>query len=119
MHHIRRLKASDSTCRAEHPLQWLGEYLINQSILYEGNPDPTNIKDHFRYSFDAPVLAAEQDTQNEVNGTSETAAATEADSVPAPTIVNGEQPVVEEKQAEESVPEAPTPAQDTEMGGTS
>jgi len=87
--------------------------------LYEGNPDPTSIKDHFRYNFDTPAPTAEQDTHNEVNGTSDIAAPVEAEAVPAPTIVNGEQPVAEEKQAEEVTPDVPVPAQDTEMGGTS
>src|ERR1700761_3441204 len=40
--------------RAEFPLQWLGECLIHQSILYEGNPDRTNIRERFLYKFDDP-----------------------------------------------------------------
>ena len=38
--------------RAEYPLQWLGEHLINQSFLYENNPDATGIKERFFYNFD-------------------------------------------------------------------
>ena len=40
--------------RAEFPLQWLGECLIHQSILYEGNPDRTNIRERFLYNFEVP-----------------------------------------------------------------
>lgn len=40
--------------RAEYPLQWLGEHLINQSFLYENNPDATGIKERFFYIFDEP-----------------------------------------------------------------
>jgi hypothetical protein len=40
--------------RAEFPLQWLGECLIHQSILYEGNPDRSNIRDRFVYKFEDP-----------------------------------------------------------------
>jgi hypothetical protein len=40
--------------RAEYPLQWLGEHLINQSFLYENNPDTTGIKERFYYNFDEP-----------------------------------------------------------------
>lgn len=40
--------------RAEFPLQWLGECLIHQSILYEGNPDATNIRERFAYKFEDP-----------------------------------------------------------------
>ncbi|KIW17096.1 hypothetical protein PV08_04287 [Exophiala spinifera] len=39
---------------AEFPLQWLGECLIHQSILYEGNPDRTNIRERFQYKFEDP-----------------------------------------------------------------
>ncbi|RVX69182.1 hypothetical protein B0A52_07158 [Exophiala mesophila] len=39
---------------AEFPLQWLGECLIHQSILYEGNPDATNIRERFAYKFEDP-----------------------------------------------------------------
>lgn len=35
--------------RAQYPLQWLGEHLIQQSILFEGNPDSTNIRERFVY----------------------------------------------------------------------
>jgi hypothetical protein len=41
--------------RAEYPLQWLGEHLINQSFLYENNPDTTGIKERFFYNFDEPL----------------------------------------------------------------
>lgn len=42
--------------RAEFPLQWLGECLIHQSILYEGNPDSTNLRERFVYKFEDPKL---------------------------------------------------------------
>lgn len=38
--------------RAQYPLQWLGEHLIQQSILFEGNPDSTSIKERFLYNHD-------------------------------------------------------------------
>lgn len=34
-------------------MQWLGEHLIQQSILFEGNPDTTNIQEKFRYKHEA------------------------------------------------------------------
>ena len=40
--------------RAEFPLQWLGECLIHQSMLYEGNPDRTNIRERFVHKFEDP-----------------------------------------------------------------
>jgi Tfp pilus assembly major pilin PilA len=42
---------------AEYPLQWLGEHLINQSFLYENNPDTTGIKERFFYNFDPEPLS--------------------------------------------------------------
>ncbi|KAK5045141.1 hypothetical protein LTR84_009474 [Exophiala bonariae] len=39
---------------AEFPLQWLGECLIHHSILYEGNPDRTNIREKFVHKFEDP-----------------------------------------------------------------
>src|SRR6201996_8898136 len=51
VHQIPKLTPSS---RAEFPLQWLGECLIHQSILYEGNPDRTNIRERFLYKFDDP-----------------------------------------------------------------
>ncbi|KAJ9647713.1 hypothetical protein H2204_000343 [Knufia peltigerae] len=53
-----------STIRAEFPLQWLGECLIHQSILYEGNPDRTNIRERFQYRFEDPK-PQEQSVQQE------------------------------------------------------
>ncbi|KAK6379693.1 uncharacterized protein PV06_00411 [Exophiala oligosperma] len=49
---------------AEFPLQWLGECLIHQSILYEGNPDRTNIRERFQYRFEDPK-PQEQSVQQE------------------------------------------------------
>ncbi|RMZ92334.1 hypothetical protein DV736_g427, partial [Chaetothyriales sp. CBS 134916] len=45
----------------EYPLQWLGECLINQSILYEGNTEAEKLKERFRYTF--PVPQPEQHSQ--------------------------------------------------------
>ncbi|KAL2444556.1 hypothetical protein ABEF95_017053 [Exophiala dermatitidis] len=45
---------------AEFFLQWLGECLIHQSILYEGNPDRTNIRERFLYEFDDPKPQKEE-----------------------------------------------------------
>ncbi|KAJ9615569.1 hypothetical protein H2200_001644 [Cladophialophora chaetospira] len=71
---------------AEFPLQWLGECLIHQSILYEGNPDRTNIRERFLYKFDDPK------PQEVVNAESETA----PQASPQPT-----------ESREKSVPEQP------------
>ncbi|KIW22994.1 uncharacterized protein PV07_11230 [Cladophialophora immunda] len=49
---------------AEFPLQWLGECLIHQSILYEGNPDHTNIRERFLYKFDDPKPQEPADASN-------------------------------------------------------
>lgn len=43
--------------RAQYPLQWLGERLIQQSILFEDNPDSTKIKERFVYEHDAAPVA--------------------------------------------------------------
>ena len=45
-------------CRAQYPLQWLGEQLILQSITYEGNPDSTNIRERFLYKHEIEPKAA-------------------------------------------------------------
>ena len=118
------------SCRAEFPLQWLGECLINQSILYEGNTDPTNIKERFRYNFDAPPPVQEQPAESEMNGMEEAA-------VPEPKVVPTEpteppasneqnmttgEPAIETEvvqRAQQEKPQADTVAADTEMGGTS
>lgn len=47
------------SCSAEYPLHWLGEFLIHQSLLYEGNPDQTKIRERFLYSFEDPKPALE------------------------------------------------------------
>jgi hypothetical protein len=49
--------------RAEYPLQWLGEHLINQSFLYENNPDATGIKERFFYNFDEPPQQDQNDAR--------------------------------------------------------
>lgn len=121
--------------RAEFPLQWLGECLINQSILYEGNPDSTNIKERFRYNFDAPPPVREEPVETDINGTDAnsapevvhaTAPATAPTSEPPSgteqTMTNGElemEAAVEKADRPEQSQPAETSAQDTEMGGTS
>ncbi len=116
--------------RAEYPLQFLGECLINQSILYEGNPDTTNIKERFRYNFDAPSLIQEESTQTEVNGMQapvlEPQTVTTAPSEPLATseqpMTNGEpkaETAVEQNPEEAKLGSGDTPARDTVMGGTS
>ena len=117
--------------RAEYPLQFLGECLINQSILYEGNPDTTNIKERFRYNFDAPAAVQEDATQAEMNGTEEvavpepqtvTTAPSEPPATDEQTMTNGErnaEATMESSTAEEKQEAAGTLANDTVMGGTS
>ena len=121
-------------CRAEFPLQWLGECLIHQSILYEGNPDTTNIRKRFRYNFDLPAAPVEEEPQpaapappNGVESTDQAptdpAAQAAADvPVPAPdaTMVNGEQQVATATKEEEPLPTqseqpAVTTTQDVDM----
>jgi hypothetical protein len=116
-------------CRAEFPLQWLGECLINQSILYEGNPDTTNIKERFRYQFDIPIQQNEETMKTQANGT-------EGSSTPQPTVgtasdlptsdehglTNGQVAAEgDEVQGSEEQKRGGSepPAPDTEMGGTS
>ena len=118
-------------CRAEYPLQFLGECLINQSILYEGNPDTTNIKERFRYNFDAPAAVQEDATQAEVNGMEEvavpepqtvTTAPSEPPATDEQTMTNGERSTgttAEQTTAEEKQETSGTLVHDTEMGGTS
>jgi len=43
---------------ADFPLQWLGECLIHYSTIYEGNPDTTNIRERFKYTFQDPRATA-------------------------------------------------------------
>jgi hypothetical protein len=119
--------------RAEYPLQWLGECLINQSILYEGNPDTTNVKERFRYNFDAPPLVQEESTQEEVNGMEATAAAAPepmpVSTAPSEPPASNEQAMPngaqgagnesEQRPQEESQQGSEVAATDTVMGGTS
>lgn len=107
-------------------------------MLYEGNPDTTNIRERFRYNFDVPAAPILEEVQPTVpappNGVESTeqapadpaAQAAAAVPVPAPdaTMVNGEQQVSTETKPEETLPaqsEQPqpqptaTPAQDVDM----
>jgi hypothetical protein len=114
--------------RAEFPLQWLGECLIHHSILYEGNPDTTNIQERFRYKFEVPPPpTAEQPAALEVNGTAEkmdeTTGTEGAVAVEATTMeqqmASGEQEIDTNTEEQAPAPPAETTVQDTEMGGTS
>jgi hypothetical protein len=58
--------------RAEFPLQWLGECLIHQSILYEGNPDRTNIRERFLYQFEDPTPPEETTAERAPSEATET-----------------------------------------------
>ncbi|OCT48929.1 hypothetical protein CLCR_05169 [Cladophialophora carrionii] len=51
---LKKAITESLNAEAEFPLQWLGECLIHQSFLYEGNPDRTNIREKFLYTFDDP-----------------------------------------------------------------
>lgn len=86
-------------------------------MLYEGNPDTTNIRERFRYNFDLPPAPVEEEPQPAVpappNGIESTEqapvdlAAQAAAAVPVPaadaTMVNGEQPMATEQVATEQV----------------
>lgn len=48
--------------RAQYPLQWLGEHLIQQSILFEGNPDATGLRERFVYDHEPKPLKPQGDT---------------------------------------------------------
>ncbi|EXJ88435.1 hypothetical protein A1O1_05365 [Capronia coronata CBS 617.96] len=127
---------------AEFPLQWLGECLIHQSILYEGNPDRTNIRERFLYKFEAPAPHQEttqptapsepQETQQDkpeserpqvvvdepIQPALEPVATSE---VPVPETPSGQDmPATNGMKQEEKKEEQNTPRDDdTEMGGIS
>jgi hypothetical protein len=123
------MKLTAPFCRAEFPLQWLGECLINQSLLYEGNPDTTNIKERFRYQFDVPLPQSDESMNTQANGT-------EGSSTPQPAVgaasdlptsnedglTNGQAATDGEEvqgREEQKRGESEPPAPDTEMTGTS
>lgn len=109
----------------------MGECLINQSILYEGNPDTTNIKERFRYNFDAPATVQEDPAQAELNGMEKAAipepqTTTTAPSEPPVTdeqaLTNGERSTgtaIEQDTIENRQETGAAVTHDTEMGGTS
>jgi hypothetical protein len=106
-------------------------------MLYEGNPDTTNIRERFRYQFEIPSAPQQEEPQTvtaaPANGVEsveqapvDTAAQAAADvPVPAPdsTMVNGEpQPTTEVKidapvQGQDQ-PSSTTAPQDIDMAGT-
>jgi hypothetical protein len=104
-------------------------------MLFEGNPDTTNIRERFRYNFDVPAAPQEEPPTtapvptNGVEATVEapsdpTAAAAAAVPVPAPdsSMVNGETREDTEVKAEASTDVQdvadPTAPQDVDMAGT-
>lgn len=109
-------------------------------MLYEGNPDTTNIKERFRYNFEIPKAPTESEPQAQpvLNGTEATPAisadpgATAAASVavPPPTdanMTNGEREASAGPNTAEAMSESIPPAQeegasqsqDVDMEGTS
>ncbi|KAK5467849.1 hypothetical protein LTS15_000822 [Exophiala xenobiotica] len=95
---------------AEFPLQWLGECLIHQSILYEGNPDRTNIRDHFLYKFENPKpseQAAQQPPSAPASAPSDVAPPEEPAQQPPETIVNEEPQTSADTSTAPLVPEQP------------
>ncbi|KIV84891.1 hypothetical protein PV11_00641 [Exophiala sideris] len=131
---------------AEFPLQWLGECLIHQSILYEGNPDRTNIRERFLYTFEDPkpqdeVVPAQPSAPSESAGLSQEASAqAHSDATMDETHATAADPVVVTQEVG-TEPEVPIPTDppvangikeeegtkepedvqrddDTEMGGT-
>ncbi|KAK4938613.1 hypothetical protein LTR10_020964 [Elasticomyces elasticus] len=131
---------------ADFPLQWLGECLIHQSILYEGNPDRTNIRERFLYTFEDPKpqgesappqpsapsesagVSQEASAQAHSDATMDETHATVADPVVVTQEVGtepdvpipGDPPVANGIKEEEGTkePEDVQRDDDTEMGGT-
>jgi len=101
---LKKAMTQSLEAEAEFPLQWLGECLINQSLLYEGNPDSTKIKERFRYNFDVVESTQEPEQNPTTNGmdtTSMASAAEVADAATSLTSLNGDPQPAEEKVAEE------------------
>lgn len=119
-------------------MQWLGECLIHQSMLYEGNPDTTNIRERFRYQFDVPAAPTQEQPEPSpsapTNGVDEPEqapptdpAAEAAASVPVPppdsSMADGQPSSTTETKVEETAEaQAEQPAtaapQDVDMAGT-
>ncbi|KAH0832758.1 hypothetical protein AYO21_00338 [Fonsecaea monophora] len=93
---LKKAITESLNAEAEFPLQWLGECLIHQSILYEGNTDRTNIRERFLYKFEDPKPQEPADTSAAAPAP---ASAPVPEPAPAPTSAS----------APESVP-APAPA---------
>lgn len=71
------------SCRAQYPLQWLGERLIQQSILFEGNPDSTSIKERFLYNHESAAKPSQLGGKEQAQrATSVTPSQPAADSTP-------------------------------------
>lgn len=89
--------------RAEYPLHWLGEHLIQQSIMFEGNPDTTNIRERFLYKHEP-----QPNTDHAQN------------SVPAPTPIVDREQQQQQPATEDQGPQvamsglAPVPASQSE-----
>ena len=102
--------------RAEYPLQWLGEHLINQSFLYENNPDKTGIKERFFYNFDEPP----QHDQNDARTPSAPLEEAPAEHDAANTSINTQLPSFSDTTASEETRQLYNGDQtvSTHMGGT-
>ncbi|RMZ74895.1 hypothetical protein DV737_g5642, partial [Chaetothyriales sp. CBS 132003] len=100
----------------EYPLQWLGECLINQSILYEGNTEAEKLKEHFRYTFPPPAHEETATTNGqETNATRCESAEAALPTLSEPTAVQPAEPPTGQAAP---LPPAEGDGQDTEMGGT-
>jgi hypothetical protein len=70
-------------------------------MLYEGNPDSTNIRERFRYTFDMPAVPTEPQTGSETS---------------AQPVINGEKNANENQDyATQAAASVPVPAPDAPM----
>merc|ERR1711939_347860 len=121
---LKKAMTESLASEAEFPLQWLGECLTHQSMLYEGNPDTTGIRERFRYNFEMPTEPPQEVPQEEPQAQAQTTnpastngvAATEtastdsaaqvAASIAVPPadapMLNGEMEVLEEQNTQDS-----------------
>ncbi|KIW83381.1 hypothetical protein Z517_02626 [Fonsecaea pedrosoi CBS 271.37] len=103
---LKKAITESLNAEAEFPLQWLGECLIHQSILYEGNTDRTNIRERFLYKFEDPKPQEPADTSAAAPAP---ASAPVPEPAPAPESEPAPAPESEPAPAPESEP-APAPA---------
>jgi hypothetical protein len=107
-------------------------------MLYEGNPDSTNIRERFRYTFEMPAVPTEPQKRSEasaqplINGEKnanedQDYATQAAASVPVPApeapMANGDKTDAQNQQtpahADDQVPPISAAGQDVDMEGTS